>query len=128
MICPTKLRTDATQNTLRELRPRLERNSASHGNCGANSRYVVEKTAISARNCNKRMGVKKLFPLRNSNLGSGSAVGSGNQFHTTMNAVTSTMGSAAILRAPMWRRTMAPTTMSGERQQTNTNIQRQWEG
>src|SRR6266704_895778 len=70
----------------------------------------------------RRIGVKKLFPLRKRSFGSGSRVGSGNQLNQTSVAVTSTIGRATVLIQPMLRRTIAPRPSSRDKAKPSTKI------
>src|SRR5256885_77267 len=70
----------------------------------------------------RRIGVRKLFPLRKSSFGSGSRVGSGNQLNQTRTAVISTIGKATTLMGRILRRTIAPSPSSRDRAKPSTKM------
>ena len=70
----------------------------------------------------RRIGVRKLLPLRKSSFGSNGAVGSGIRLNHTTTAERRTMGSAIILITRMWRCTKAPAPSSRDRANPKTKI------
>src|SRR5262245_54224412 len=70
----------------------------------------------------RRIGVRKLLPLRNKSFGSGSLVGSGIRLNHTTTAEKSTIGSATMRMMRRWRRTKAPAPSSRDRAKPKTKI------